>query len=269
MARCCCAASHHRASIGAPRQIARNATVQRRGIRIQRATAASSTNQSSAPGRHRQARGTSSRPCAQSPEPVSTFCTTSSQRAGLHHESSGGPQAGTWSGGRCCSQTWRPAMPTPMRGGDEREHAVGAPPPSAARRMQRRRAGTPRRAPRRRCAGRCTAGTGSRCQCVLREQRVSRAAPRRRRSRAGTAGGTTSGTDSCIHAPKRGCSLPSRSAEVRRVHAACTKRKTPARGRGFGMSLAGAPITRRRGLPGGRPARRTPSARCRRRGNRT
>ena len=96
---------------------------------------------------------------AHSPEPVRTLRITSVSGLASIMKFSGGPHDGTWSG----RQVRQPHMATgdadADAGGDQAKHAIGASSAGAASVRAGHRAGTPRRARRRRCAGRCTAGT--------------------------------------------------------------------------------------------------------------
>ena len=91
-------------------------TVQRRRNALIAIRPVSSTNQSSAHAgidRPRKCQST----FAHSPEPVSTWRTTSAKRAGVHHEIQRRAAGGDLVRRKVRSHTWRPAMPTPARAG--------------------------------------------------------------------------------------------------------------------------------------------------------
>ena len=102
------------------------------GMRSSQSGRSSSTNHSSAQAgidRPRKCQST----FAHSPEPVSTWRTTSAKGLASIMKSSGGPQAGTWSGGRCVSHTWRARDADAGECGDQRDDAEDATPRRAAR----------------------------------------------------------------------------------------------------------------------------------------
>ena len=111
--KCCSASSHHGAGDAVARNRAGRTPFSGGGMRRQRDPGRQQHEPEQAPRRHRQAE--------EGPVDLGAFARTGEHladdvgEAGMASsmKSSGGPQAGTWSGGRCCSHTWRPAMPMP------------------------------------------------------------------------------------------------------------------------------------------------------------